>query len=383
MKVLIITHYFPPHPGGIENVAYNQAKILSELGHDVTVITSAVPSILPSDNENFSIIRVPVFNILEDKLGIPYPIFSPRIFKIISKEVKKADVVNGHGHVYMPIVISAQFAKHYHKPFILTQHNTFVEYKSAILRGIQHLADVTMGSATINCATDILAVSTATQEYVNTIQTALTRVNYNGIDIKRFHPSKNQDELRLRLSIPVNKTIFFCVRRITFKNGIDTLLEVANLLRNRDDIHFVIGGKGPDYSAVQEIIKKQKLSNVSLLGFVSDKDLPDYYAASDVFILPSKKGEGFPLVVLEALASGIPVIATRSGGHVEIIETGKHGYIVEPNESDKIAEYVVSLSDKPSLLEYMKQCSHELAVESLSWERNVEYLSEILVKAIA
>jgi glycosyltransferase involved in cell wall biosynthesis len=357
--------------------------MLAELGHDVTVVTSAIPSRVGICNEKFSIIRVPAFNILEAKLGVPYPIFGPRIFNILDREIKKAEIVNGHGYVYVPVVIGAQLARHYKKPFVLTQHNTFIEYKSSILRGMQHIAGFTIGKATINCAVDIVCVSGATQDYVNSIKPVASRVHYNGIDINRFKPSADIAALRRRLSIPVNKTICFCIRRITFKNGIDTLLEVADLLRSRKDVLFIIGGKGPDFPAAQEIVKQKKLTNVRLLGMVSDKELPNYYAASDIFILPSKKGEGFPLVVLEALASGIPVIATRSGGHTEIIETGKHGYIVEPEESDKIAEHIVCLTDQPTLLEQMKKYSRRLAVESLSWEKNVEFLLRVFEGALS
>ena len=320
MHVLIITHYFPPHHGGIENVAATQARLLAGLGHEVTVVTSKIPSSEKIHDDTFSVIRVPAYNILEQRLGIPYPLFHPRILTILGREIRRANVINGHGHVYMPVVLGALLARLLHKPFVLTQHNTFIQYKSAMLRGVQHVADVTLGRSTIACASAVVAVSKATRDYLRTITAISGTVIYNGVDTARFSPCEDRDQVRRDLSIPLGKTVCVCVRRITFKNGIDTLLEVAELLRNRRDIVFLIGGDGPDLPLARKIVEDRRLENVTLLGPVSAAELPDYYAASDMFMLPSKAGEGLPLVVLEALASGLPVIATRSGGHVEIIE---------------------------------------------------------------
>jgi len=362
-------------------VAYNQAKYLSENGHSVTVITSSIPKTGQKVFEDFNVIRIPVWNIFEDKLGVPYPLFSSRLRRTLRKEIKSADIVHAHGHVYMPSVIAARVAAKHKKPFILTQHNTFIEYKSPALRNMQKLADRLLGKPTLARSAAVITVSEATKDYMNDILPVKTHVHYNGVDVKRFKPVKDQSAVRKALKLPQDKIICFTVRRITFKNGVDTMIEAAKLLKKRPDILFVIGGKGPDLELARGLIKKAKLKNVLLLGMVEDKDLPSYYAASDIFILPSKKGEGFPLVILEALASGLPVIATRSGGHVEIIESSNYGFIVEPNEPAELARYIEVLSNKQTQLATMKHGSRQFAEQNLSWEENVTSLLKVFKEA--
>lgn len=376
MRVLLVTHYFPPHHGGIENVAATQARLLAGSGNHVTIVTSRIPSDDTLD-EAYTTIRVPAYNVLEERLGIPYPLFHPRVVTTLVAEIRRADVVNGHGHVYAPVVVGALLTKLLHKPFVLTQHNTFIHYKSAWLRGLQHAADRTLGRLTIACANAVVAVSGASLDYLRTITPVTGTVIYNGVDTTRFSPRDDVVQVRDRLSIPLGKTVCLCIRRITFKNGIDTLIEAAELLKQRSDILFLIGGEGPDLPLARALVKSEKLENVVLLGPVSDADLPDYYRASDIFILPSKTGEGLPLVVLEALASGLPTIATRSGGHVEIINNGELGYLVEPGDAAGIAQNVVALSNQPQVLREMKERSRAYALESLSWGHNVEQLMTV------
>ena len=373
MKILVVTHYFGPHRGGIENVASNQAAVLAALGHEVTIVTSAIPirDFVPAPQ--YRIIRVRALNILEEKLGVPYPIFSPLLFNVIRREVRAADVVHGHGHVYMTSVLAALLAHRYGKPFILTQHNTFVRYRSRVLRLMQRFADAFLGKYTIKRASKVVAVSKATQDYITSVRSTDAVVHYNGVDLERFRPNSDT-EIRRRLSIPVDKTVCLCVRRITFKNGIGTLLDVAEMLRDAEDIVFVVCGTGADLDAARSRMSASGLTNVIFSGPVADADLPSYYSASDVFILPSTSGEGFPLVVLEALASGLPIVATRSGGHVEVLEAQGCGHLVEPDSPLEIAELLRSLVGGSELLGRAAGRSRQVAEASFSWSKNVQDL---------
>lgn len=382
MKILVTVHYFVPHHGGIENVAFNQAKILSANGHDVTVVTSDVPKDFTHQGA-YKVIRIPAWNILENRLGIPFPIFSPKLYRVLKNEVSKADIIQAHGHVYLPSVVAARFAASYKKPFILTQHNTFIEYKSSVLRFMQHIADRSLGKYTIARANTVIAVSQASGEYISKILPVESLIQYNGVDTTRFKPSAHRSALRRKLGLPIDKKICFSVRRITFKNGIDTMIECAKILKDESDIVFVIGGKGPDLDFAKKMVNDAQLDNVLLLGAIDNEDLPHYYACSDIFVLPSKNGEGFPLVVLEALASGVPVLATRSGGHVEILESSNHGFVVEPNNPQQMANILKEVIEKPKRLAAMKRTSRKFAEQSLSWEKNVGDLQNLFDKAIA
>ena len=124
------------------------------------------------------------------------------------------------------------------------------------------------------------------------------------------------------------------VRRLVYKNGIDTLLDCAKIVAKQNPkVVFLAVGKGPDMNSVQAKINELGIqNNFRLAGFVPDEDLPAYYNASDFFVLPSKSGEGLPLVALEAMACSLPVIATKTGGIAEILDK-RFGKIIPPNDS--------------------------------------------------
>jgi spore coat protein SA len=98
---------------------------------------------------------------------------------------------------------------------------------------------------------------------------------------------------------------------------------------------------------------------------------------SDLFILPSKKGEGFPLVVLEAFASGTPVIATKSGGHEEIIKNGNNGYLVDVDSAKQISNKILHLKSNKILLKKMAVNSRKLAEDYFSWNTNINNLNRM------
>ena len=115
------------------------------------------------------------------------------------------------------------------------------------------------------------------------------------------------------------------------------------------------------------------------MGFVSDAELPSFYNAADLFVLPSKSGEGLPLVSLEAMACGLPVIATDVGGVREILPEG-YGKFVPPDSPDAMAEAVQEFSrlDLPPI----KQKLRAMVEEKFSWEKNVEQLTQIYEQLI-
>jgi glycosyltransferase involved in cell wall biosynthesis len=115
------------------------------------------------------------------------------------------------------------------------------------------------------------------------------------------------------------------------------------------------------------------------MGFIPDGELASFYNAADVFVLPSKSGEGLPLVSLEAMACGLPVVATDIGGIREIVPEA-YGKFVPPNSPDAMAEAILELSHPD--LRPVKQGLRAIVEERFSWEKNVERLTEIYEQLI-
>ena len=107
---------------------------------------------------------------------------------------------------------------------------------------------------------------------------------------------------------------------------------------------FLAVGKGPDSDNVKLKIQELGLeTNFRLAGFVSDEDLPFYYNAADMFVLPSKSGEGLPLVALEAMACAIPVVATDVGGIREVLMED-YGKLVPPGQPQLLAKAILGFA---------------------------------------
>jgi glycosyltransferase involved in cell wall biosynthesis len=381
-KLCIVTHTFLPHVGGIEKVVNEQSKRLLHRNFDPMVVTNRIgtPKHYVVDGVN-----VECYESLNTgfRLGIPYSIPTVTSFDTFLKAVKSSKIVHAHGHPYLTSLIAAKLAKRYSKPFVLTQHNTFIKYNN-IFDKIERLNDLAVGKETLKEADKIIAVSNATKDYVLSLgaKPGKVKVLYNGVDLIHFRPlAEKRNEIRKKIGIFQNATVFITVRRLVYKNGIDTLIECANIaIKKNPKITFLVVGKGPDQNSIQMRAKQLGIANnFRFTGFVKDEELPFYYNAADFFVLPSKSGEGLPLVALEAMACGLPVIATNVGGISEIL-LDKFGKLVPPNQPELLAKAVLELAD----IDFSSRKKELRAVieEKFSWDKNVERLVEIYQELI-
>jgi glycosyltransferase involved in cell wall biosynthesis len=381
-KLCIVTHTFLPHVGGIEKVVNEQSKRLLLRNFDPMVVTNRIGT-----PKKYYVDGVPVecyesLNI-GFRLGIPYSIPTLPSLPIFVKAVASSKIIHAHGHPYLTSLIASKLAKQYNKPLVLTQHNTFIEYNN-IFDQVELLNDLSIGKQNLNLADRIIAVSEATKEYMLRLGAKPKKVEvvYNGVDLTKFRPIiGKREEMRKKIGVSQDAIVVLTVRRLVYKNGIDTLMDCANsVIRKNRKIVFLVVGDGPDLNSVRLEIKRLGIeSNFRLVGFVSDQDLPSYYNAADLFVLPSKSGEGLPLVVLESMASGLPVIATNVGGIKEIL-IDDYGQLVPPNRPDLLATSVldfVEINDAPGKKELRARVE-----EKFTWETNVERLVEIYEELI-
>ena len=317
------------------------------------------------------------------RLGIPYSIPTVGSFPVFASSVKNAQIVHAHGHPYLTSLLAGKLAKFYGKPFVLTQHNTYIEYNN-FFDQVELLNDLSVGKQNLKTADKIITISNATKDYVLRLgaKPSKIKVIYNGVDVSRFRiiPGK-REEMRRKLGIPQDAVVVLTVRRLVYKNGVDTLLDCANIAAKKNSkVVFVAVGKGPDMESVRQQIEQLGMSdNFRLAGFVSDADLPAYYNLADFFVLPSKSGEGLPLVAMEAMACGLPVVATDVGGIKEILPK-EYGRLVLPNQPELLAEAVLDFA----ALDFSEVRSelHALIEAQYSWAANVERLVEIYEELI-
>ncbi len=382
-RLCIVTHTFLPHVGGIERVVYEQGKRLMRLGFDVTVLTSRMnmPESYMVDD-----IKVHCYDSLNAAfgLGIPYPVPNVNCFEPFYKCVNAADLVHVHGHPYLSSLYAAKLAKFLGKPVVLTQHNTFIGYQGFLWDHVEWWNDATVGKQVLRTADRIVTVSNATKRYVLNLgaNPAITTVLHNGVNVDRFKPDKALREgERGKLRIPTNATTILTVRRLVYKNGIDTLIESAKIaLKQNPTLIFLTVGTGPDRDMIQAKIQESGIANnFKLVGFVSDTELPAYYNAADIFVLPSKSGEGLPLVALEAMSTGLPVIATDVGGIAEVM-VEDHSKLVPNGQPEEMANAILELAKTD--LTAAKTGVRAVTERDFSWEQNIKRLMGIYEELI-
>jgi glycosyltransferase involved in cell wall biosynthesis len=382
-RLCIVTHTFLPHVGGIEKVVYEQSKRLRQKSFDPMVVTNRIDT-----PKSYVVDGIPVecYESLNTgfRLGIPYSIPTVTSLETFLRAVQSSKIVHAHGHPYLTSLLAAKLAKRYSKPFVLTQHNTFIEYDS-IFNEIERVNDLTVGKQTLKEADKIIAVSNATKDYVLTLGAKPDKVTvlHNGVDLVKFRPIEGKrQEMRKKLGIAQDAVVALTVRRLVYKNGIDTLIDSANIaIKKNPRIVFVAVGKGPDSNSVKSKIEQLGIEkNFRLAGFVSDEDLPSYYNVADSFVLPSKSGEGLPLVALEAMACGLPVIATNVGGIKEVM-IKDYGKLVPPNEPQLLAKAVLEVASGADFSSRRDEL-RAVAEERFGWDANVERLVEIYEELI-
>jgi len=381
-KLCIVTHTFLPHVGGIEKVVNEQSKRLQKKNFVPTVVTNRIDT--PS---RYVVDGVPVdcYESLNTgfRLGIPYSIPTVPSFPTFLRAIKSSGIVHAHGHPYLTSLTAAKLAKLCDKPFVLTQHNTFIDYNN-LFDSVERINDLTVGKLNLKDADKIIAISGATKDYVLGLgaKPSKVKVIYNGVDLKKFCPTVGKrEEMRKKLGIPQDAVVVLTVRRLVYKNGIDTLIDSANIAVKKNPlILFLVVGKGPDMENIRmQVTQLGIASNFRLAGFVSDDDLPSYYNLADLFVLPSKSGEGLPLVALEAMACGLPVVATDVGGIREILME-KYGRLVPSNQPELLAEAVLDFSSVD--FSANKEDLRAMVEKKFSWDVNVEKLIEIYEELI-
>lgn len=376
-RLCIVTNEYLPHAGGIQKVVYSQNRLLLRRNFEPFIITNRIQT---PRSYVFDGVKVECYESMQTgfRLGIPYGIPMGASVRTFLKAARSSDIVHAHGHPYLSCFIMGKLAKWYHKPFVLTQHNTFIKYDNEFDQ-IERLNDIVIGRATLREADKIIVVSNATKDYVLSLgaEPAKVTVLHNGVDLIRFRPIAGaRDTVRMNLGIPKNAIVVLTVRRLVYKNGIDTFIEAADIaLKKNPNIIFLVGGKGPDEKSTRAKIRRLGIEkNFRLEGFVSDADLPSFYNAADFFVLPSKSGEGLPLVALEAMACGLPIIATDVGGINEVLQN-KYGKLVAPNMPDMLAEAILDYAYAD--LSSSKLDVRGLMEENYSWDKNVDSLVEI------
>jgi glycosyltransferase involved in cell wall biosynthesis len=200
------------------------------------------------------------------------------------------------------------------------------------------------------------------------------QVIYNGVDLRRFnlkHAPAWKDKLRRELGLSSNTLVVGTIGRLAPQKRQDRFLKaVRYLVDSGYDLVAVLTGEGPLRAELEGLAARLQLQDrIFFLG--ARQDIPELLAWFDIFVLPSD-WEGFPNVILEAMAMGRPVVATDVGGVAELVLRGKTGLLLDADEPSLLAEAIKKLIDNPNLAQQMGEAGRRRAEEKFSLGRMVE-----------
>lgn len=212
---------------------------------------------------------------------------------------------------------------------------------------------------------------------------ARLRVIPGGVDVNTFfplQPDQDLSALRQKLRLPIDRPVLLTVRRLEARMGLENLIRALGQIEHRCpnlDFFMVIGGKGSMEKTLNALIEQHNLEDkIQLTGMIPQELLPFYYRAADVFILPTQSIEGFGLVTVEALATGLPVLGTPVGGTVEILNGVDASLLFPGTTTEAISLRIEKYLKNPVPFTALRTRCHERAVAHYSWDRVVDLIEE-------
>jgi len=359
---------FPPQEG-IGWHVYYISKELIRRGHKVIILTRG--SLRRDVVEYFDGIEVhkifffPIY---------PFHIYLHGLFlkRIITKLEKVVDIF----HLHVPLVPSIESKK----PIITTFHSSLIEdikfyekknlaifLKKIVTKKIYKsiLSSIIKKSKKIITVSENVKLELA--KYFNIDKKEILTIN-NGVDPDIFKPTFMDKDKNSR------KVLY--VGRIEYRKGLFDLINSAEIvLNNQNDVEFILIGKGSLEREITNEIKKRGLEEkVKLLGHLWRDKLIYYYQNSDIFVCPSHY-EGNPLVLLEAMSCGLPVITTEIGNG--IVKEGVNGFMVPRGEYKTLANRIITLLENEIIRKKMAKEARETILSNFTWDIVTEKILKI------
>jgi len=366
MKIaMIMSTNFPPEEG-IGFHVYNLSKKLIEMNHEVTVITRGSLKFEEECLDQIKILRAPFIPCYPFHVHF-HGFFLNRLIKRLKNDF---DII----HLHNPLVPNIKTEI----PTVTTMHGSMIENARAMeLIDLKSFFSKVLGrtfsyniSKNLMKSSDIVITisDSVAQQIKKYYRVDNLKIIPNGVDVNKFHPTKNREDYILY------------VGRLGHGKGLFDLLEASKLLVNLIDTKILIAGKGELEGKIRQRIKKDGLDNVVLLGQVDQKELVGLFQKAKIFIFPSHY-EGLPTVVLEAMASGIPIITTSVSGCRDLIEDGYNGILIPPGSPDKLYESIKDLLNDPSYRKNLGKNARLSAEYNYSWDE-VSNQIELIYKSL-
>jgi glycosyltransferase involved in cell wall biosynthesis len=387
--------------GGAERVLYEQSTRLTRRGHEIHVLTRQLP-----DHPDLK-------EIIQGVHESRYPVNQGNAISLFCSSTRNCRML------YESVIQNTTFdVLNFHQPFssfgvlksrnsrgakkIYTCHSlSFEEYQSRnpkprglikrVLYALNVQARKIIEGKALRSSDKIIVLSSYSRGKVLSqygISPDKIILIPGGVDLERFRPAANRMDIRRALCLSEHKIVLLSLRNLVPRMGLENLIQAMPfVVQHIPDIQLIIGGSGPLKEDMVRLAEKLDLQDfVRFDGFIPEIRLPDYYGAADLFVLPTIELEGFGLVTLEALASGLPVIGTPVGGTMEILGQLDSRFLIKGTDRTSIASLIVELcrdfKGDPSLWHRLSSQCRAFSEERYSWERNVEATEKVFLETV-
>lgn len=368
MKIAILVQMFlPKRIGGTEVATYNIASYLAERGHEVHVITTLDEG-LPKESmeKKFYIHRI--FRREIKFAGII--LLWIKMFWCLRKV--KPDIVHSQSLVLgMPCLFAKIFLR---IPYVVYGRGSDVYLPWTFKNQISELI--------LKNANSVIALTEDMKEKLQNMYLREALVIPNGLNLENFE-GISKEEARKKLSIEREDRVIIFTGTLHSVKGVKYLIQGMDIIKqNGIKAKLLLVGDGEDREALMRLTKKLELEqDITFVGRVPNEKVPGYMSASDVFVLPSLS-ESFGIVILEAMASRLPIIATNVGGLPEIVKEGVNGFLVSPKNPDELAKKIILILQNDDLRHNMSKNNEERA-KDYGWDVVVEKLERAYLNSLS
>jgi glycosyltransferase involved in cell wall biosynthesis len=358
MRVLVVTDQYEPMVGGVPTVTRELARGLAERGHTVAVVAPS-PGLRGRCRADGRVsvilrgsVRWPWYEGM--RLGCLPAAAAGRLITSFAPEV---------AHLHSPVtlgVMARVVARRRRVPVVYTNH-----YLPANVRGSAARSDVLDAlfyRYVVGFSNRCSHVTAPTATALGLLRDHGLRVPSgvvsNGVDLRRYSPGPADDRLRRRYGLPGGRPLILSVGRLSPEKRLGVLLGAA--ARTHPGALLAIAGTGPDEARLRARAGILGVTGkVRFLGFVPDTDLPGLYRLADVFAIASE-AELQSLVTMEAMATGLPVVAANAGALGELVRDGENGFLVPRGDAVAMAIRLDLLHRNPALRRRMSAASARL-----------------------
>jgi glycosyltransferase involved in cell wall biosynthesis len=396
LRIICPTYWYPQHANDTQaTYVHDINRHLVRRGHSVTVVTPGDRSLARSDMfDGVKIVRFPLElppdltygRVAQSRVSwlgkfarvVVMAHYMEAQYRAILTEVREngGDVIHAHwaiptgpaavlaaGKLQLPSVITMHGGDVYVNPEQGYDFPTRWYVRPALRWTLRHAGALT--AITEDCRQHALRAG-APAEHI--------RLVFNGTDLRRFSPEDHGSHGDSRFG---SNMIFAC-RQLFPRKGIRFLLEAAAALKPQfPDLKIVLAGDGFERPELVRLASELGIaSDVTFLGWVPNADLPQYYRAAAVSVIPSLE-EGFGIPAAEAMGCEVAVVASDAGGLPEVVENGVTGLVVPRGDANALAQAIGSLLADPQRRRSMGQAGRARALRLFDWDRSAEQFEEI------